>query len=152
MNKIDGVIFVILFVISCVYSYVQPDEKIENIKTNPQITIYIEGKIEKTLVYDYQPNIKEIFEDIHLDNIYGFDNNYTLSSKQQLYIPLSNDLISLNHANQEQLMTIKGIGEKTALKIIEYRNKESFKTIEDITQVSGIGYKTYLKIREYLCL
>ena len=49
-------------------------------------------------------------------------------------------------------MTIKGIRDKTADKIIEYRQKTPFCTIEDITNISGIGEKTYLRIRSLLCL
>ena len=49
-------------------------------------------------------------------------------------------------------MTLKGIGEKTAQKIIDYRQETPFKMIEDITNVSGIGEKMYLKVREFLCL
>ncbi|WP_270372522.1 ComEA family DNA-binding protein [Thomasclavelia ramosa] len=60
--------------------------------------------------------------------------------------------MSLNHASKEQLMTIKGIGPKTADKIIDYRNEHPFATIEEIKEVSGIGEKTYLRIRELLCL
>ena len=68
------------------------------------------------------------------------------------YIPEGTNLISLNNATKEQLMTIKGIGDKTADKIIEYRQKTPFCTIEDITNISGIGEKTYLRIRSLLCL
>lgn len=152
MSKIEKIILIFLFVVSCIYSYVKPDEKIEDINTVAQITIYVEGRIEKSLVYDHDPSIKEIFADIHIENIYGFDEKYCLNSQDVFYIPIHNDLISLNNATQEELMTIKGIGEKTSLKIIEQRNKEKFYTIEDIMKVSGIGEKTYLRIREYLCL
>lgn len=49
-------------------------------------------------------------------------------------------------------MTLDRIGEKTALKIIEYRKKYTFTCIEDIMNISGIGQKTYKRIREELCL
>ena len=152
MSKIEKIIFVFLFIISCIYSNVEPHEKIDSIETKPHITIYIEGKVERTLTYDHHPQIKEIFSDLKLENIYGFAEDECLTSKTRFYIPQSHDLISLNHANQEQLMTIHGIGEKTALKIIEQRNIENFHTIEDVMKVKGIGEKTYLRIREYLCL
>lgn len=68
------------------------------------------------------------------------------------YIPEGTNLISLNNATKEQLMTIKGIGDKTADKIIEYRQKTPLYNLEDITNISGIGEKTYLRIRSLLCL
>ena len=74
------------------------------------------------------------------------------SKKKGRNLKLNKNLISLNHASKEQLMTIKGIGPKTADKIIDYRNEHPFATIEEIKEVSGIGEKTYLRIRELLCL
>jgi competence protein ComEA len=48
--------------------------------------------------------------------------------------------INLNTANKEQLSTLNGIGEKTADKIINYRQKNGpFSTVEDLMKVSGIG-------------
>ena len=47
---------------------------------------------------------------------------------------------------------LQGVGEKTALKIIDYRQQHPFETIEDIMNISGIGEKTYLRLREHLCL
>ena len=44
-------------------------------------------------------------------------------------------------------MKLKGIGEKTAIKIDEYRQKTPFQTIEDLMNIQGIGEKTYLRLR-----
>lgn len=60
--------------------------------------------------------------------------------------------ISLNKATLEELMTIKGIGEKKAQAIIEYRKKTPFKNTEEITNISGIGKATYEKIKDNLTL
>lgn len=60
--------------------------------------------------------------------------------------------ISINTASLEQLMTIDGIGEKTATKIVEYRKEHSFETIEDIKQVSGIGDSLYEKIKDFITI
>ena len=49
-------------------------------------------------------------------------------------------------------MTLPGIGEKTALKIIEYRKTQVFKSIEDIKNVKGIGDKKYEKIKDLIVI
>ncbi len=56
--------------------------------------------------------------------------------------------INLNTATVDQLMTLPGVGQKTAALIIEYRTKSGgFKKIEDLMNVKGIGEKSFLKIR-----
>lgn len=59
-----------------------------------------------------------------------------------------NTKISINNATLEELIKLKGIGEKTAEKIIEYRKENKFKTIEDIKNVTGIGESLYEKIKD----
>ena len=63
-----------------------------------------------------------------------------------------NKKISINNASLEELMTLKGIGEKTANKIIEYRSENKFETIEDIKNVSGIGDSLYEKIKDSITI
>ena len=47
------------------------------------------------------------------------------------------------------LMTLDGVGEATAEKIIAYRQEHgSFSSIEEIKEVSGIGDKKYEAIKE----
>lgn len=61
--------------------------------------------------------------------------------------------ISINFGTLEELDSLDGIGEKTALRIIEYRkNNGLFKSLEDIMLVSGIKESKYLKIKDYICL
>lgn len=58
--------------------------------------------------------------------------------------------INLNSATIEQLIELKGIGEKTALKIVEYRKTSQFTKIEDLLNVKGIGEKTFKNISSQL--
>ena len=52
--------------------------------------------------------------------------------------------VNINTATVEELKTLKGVGEKKAEAIIEYRKKNgSFKTKEDLMKVRGIGKKLF---------
>lgn len=56
--------------------------------------------------------------------------------------------INLNTATIDQLETLPGIGRKTAERILEYRTKSgSFKRIEELMNVKGIGEKSFLKLK-----
>ncbi len=55
--------------------------------------------------------------------------------------------VDINTATASELTAIKGIGPKTAEKIIEYRNENGpFASINDVTRVKGIGMKTLQKM------
>lgn len=60
--------------------------------------------------------------------------------------------ISINSASLEELMTLNGIGETKASRIIEYRKEHSFQSIEEIMNVKGIGPKIFEKIKEQIAL
>ena len=56
--------------------------------------------------------------------------------------------INLNTATVAQLETLPGIGKSTAERILEYRQKNgSFKKVEDLMNVRGIGEKSFLKMK-----
>jgi competence protein ComEA len=59
--------------------------------------------------------------------------------------------VNLNTATQAQLETLPGIGPKAAQRILEYRQKNgNFKKVEDLMNVKGIGEKAFLKLKPLL--
>ena len=56
--------------------------------------------------------------------------------------------LNLNAATVAQLEALPGIGRATAERIVEYRQKNgSFKKAEDLMNVRGIGEKNFLKLK-----
>lgn len=65
----------------------------------------------------------------------------------------SSGLVNINQASAEELVTLSGIGEATAAKIIADREANGpFQTIEDIKRVSGIGDKKFESLRDFICV
>jgi comEA protein len=65
----------------------------------------------------------------------------------------SGEKINLNSAGKIDLMKLPGIGEKTAEKIIEYRNNfGKFRHPQDIMNVKGIGEKKFEKLKSFIII
>ena len=65
----------------------------------------------------------------------------------------SDGKVNINSAGMDELITLTGIGEATAKKIIDYRESNGkFEKIEDIKNVSGIGEAKYASIKENICV
>ena len=58
--------------------------------------------------------------------------------------------ININTASKKELTTLKGVGDKIADRIIEYRKAHPFKTIEDLMNVKGIGQKLFDKNKDLI--
>ena len=57
-------------------------------------------------------------------------------------------IININTATLEDLCTLKGIGEKMALRILEYRKSNGhFKSVDDLKNIKGIGEKKFETIK-----
>ena len=83
-------------------------------------------------------------------------NNTTDSNQsvitESVEIPSNSGIININTASKDQLMTVSGIGEVTAEKIIEYRSKHRFKKKEDIMNIKGIGNAKFEKMKDEICV
>lgn len=57
--------------------------------------------------------------------------------------------VNINTAGLKELQTLPRIGEKVAQRIIDFRKKNGpFKRVEDLLKVKGIGEKTFLRFKD----
>lgn len=89
----------------------------------------------------YIPKIGEVVEQ-DIQNIVTFNDSNNINEKS--------DKININDAPKEILITLPGVGEVLADRIIEYRKNNKFADIEDIMKVSGIGSKKYEGIKDLI--
>lgn len=61
--------------------------------------------------------------------------------------------ISLNRATAQELMTVPGIGESYAARIIEYRKQNgAFRSLDELMNIKGIGEKRFASWAPYFSL
>ena len=73
------------------------------------------------------------------------------SAKPPAAAPAADRVINLNTATATDIATLPGIGPKTAELIVQYREKNgNFKKIEEVMNVRGVGEKTFLKLKDRL--
>jgi competence protein ComEA len=156
MKKIYYVFIVLLLVITAIYDYKQPIK--ENTETKSYSVVTLEGAFSITGEYEYEGEltVKDLIEKVGVNNnanMNCLNLNKEVIDESSIYLPIYNEnAISINKASQEELMELKGVGEKTAQKIIAYREKQEFTCLEDIMNVKGIGEKTFIKLRDNICL
>lgn len=156
-----------------VFSETTTIESKEN-KESKDITVYINGEVKNPGVYKLKDNSR--VEDLikasggftEGANQYKLNLAKKLKDEDYLYVEKqiedknngaaisnSNSSISqdgkvnINRASKEELKTIPGIGDVTAQKIIDYREKNGeFASIEDLKKVGRIGDKTLEKLKD----
>ena len=156
--------------------------KPEDLEPN-SIMVYVCGAVKESKVVTLKENsrvcdaidaVGGLNKDADLSNI---NLAYILEDGEKIYIPkkgeeiisqaestssaysttssnlVKNNKININKATQTELETIPGVGPSTALKILDYREKNGkFSKIEDIKNVSGIGDAKYEKIKDYITI
>ena len=67
--------------------------------------------------------------------------------------PSSTAIVNLNTASAADLEGLPGIGAKTAARIVEYRQKNGpFKKVEELMNVRGVGEKNFLKLKPQISI
>ena len=100
-------------------------------------TVYADGTIADTII---------VTEEVSAEAV--ADTSASAATTQER----SEGLININTADAAELMKLKGVGEKTAGKIIEYRAQSPFEKPEDIMNVKGIGEKKFEDIKDQICV
>ena len=63
------------------------------------------------------------------------------------------ELININTSDENELMTLSGIGPSKAKAIINYREENGlFQSIEQLKEVSGIGDQTFEAIKDFISI
>ena len=155
MKKIYQIIgLVVLMICSIVYDFQKPEVVKENVVSLSYVIL--EGEFLKNGKYEFEgeKTIQELVDEVGVSpkaNMQSLVMNKKVEDESRLYLPpLHEGAVSLNHASQEELMTLEGVGEKTALKIIDYRQQQPFETIEDIMNISGIKQGAFDKIKDFI--
>ena len=91
---------------------------------------------------------------IYIPNIDEENSLENIDPNQAANIGASNksELININTASKEELMSLPNIGDKRADAIIEYRSTNKFEKIEDIKNVTGIGDKFYDALKDLITI
>lgn len=59
------------------------------------------------------------------------------------------DVVNINQSNEQQLASLKGVGQKRAAAIVAYRQAHGkFQTLQDVAAVPGISKKMLEKINQ----
>lgn len=88
-------------------------------------------------------------EKIYIPKI-GEEVSNDISSLSESSREVDNGKININTCSKAELVSLPGIGDALADRIIEYREKNPFKKIEDIKNVSGIGEKKFEAIEDLI--
>lgn len=120
------------------------------VKDEMVIWIYTKEEIEKMKLEQSSANY--MIESCNcpvVDNTTCLNSNEENNNEDKKEIDKENDIININNASLEELMSLNGVGESKAKSIIDYRNRiGNFKSKEDIMNVSGIGEALYNKIKD----
>lgn len=105
-----------------------------------------------------ETTIKELLEQIELAencDLSVFAAGTVLKDNDVIDIPYQSESprISINTGTLEALMTLPGVGQSTAEKIIAYREENGlFQSLVQLMEVPGIKEKKWRKLADFICL
>lgn len=168
---------IILSIISVIIQYIDKNNQINvNSITSEEkenkIAVYINGAVKNPGVYYLEENARlyELLDicggitknadinNINLARKLVDSDMITIMEKQdeteiiEYELDEGSNKVNINTASKSELMSLNGIGEQTANKIIEYRETIKFNDIEDLMNVSGIGASKYENIKDDICV
>lgn len=173
------IVLLLLSIISVVIQSIDRKEtlnvnKEEMINNDKKIAVYITGEVKSPGVYYVEEgarldNLLDIcggvtdqadIEKLNLAQKLSDGEKITILKKEEdlsleeteSEILEEEEKVNINEASKEELMSLDGIGEATANKIIEYRKENEFLIIEDIMNVSGIGEAKFDNIKDDICV
>ena len=153
-----AVFFIMLVIVLCI-DFTPADLnaiRSQTIKVTIEGEVINAGEIEMPLYATVQDAL-DIAGVTDQSDISGLNPMTVLTDHDVLFIPAVNEntaeKISINTATAEELCSLPGIGESTALKIILYREEEGmFQTLEELMNVKGIGEAKFEKLKELIRL
>ncbi len=153
--------------VEAIAEYYKRDDNVQ--MENETIVVHIDGAIVKPGVYELPVNsrVNDLINMAGDVTIEAITKNINLArylqDGEKIYIykqgeeeieiegQTSSGKININSATKEQLMTLPGIGEATATKIMEYiKAHGKLKNIEDIKNISGIGESKFANIEDLI--
>lgn len=125
-----------------------------------KITVEVKGEVSEPGIYHLKAysTVSDLLKMVQLNDEADTSSlNLTLVLKDNDVIVIDKksqeEKISINTASLEELCTIPYVGEKTAQKIIDYRQQNGpFQTLEELMNIKGIGEKKFAKMQEYIRL
>lgn len=123
-------------------------------------TIEIKGEVRYPGVYemDWDANIDAIIKKAggtnELADLSAINLSKIVENNSIIVIPKQSakKKISINSASLDELDTLNGIGPAIAQRIIDYRKKQPFVSLEQLKEVKGIGDKIFDKIKDDIIL
>lgn len=122
------------------------------------INVEVKGAVNNPGVFNIKngSSINDLLKIIDLKqnaDISNYNINQILSDNDVINIKeFNNHLISINNASMEELISLPGIGEAIAKKIVEYRNNKLFQNLEELMNIKGISEKKFNKICDLISL